>query len=145
MFLKDLRTVDRSPLFPVEVLVLLFSWAIFSVVKERVGTQNNLVAIPLVVAYVLLCLQATVTELTANAFAGESDRLSLILTAPLSPGRTVRCKPIAHLVPTLLVSAVSAFVISMLVPLSLLVVGLTVLLACFITATNATLLMLETS
>lgn len=140
VLLKDWRTMGRSPLFPIRVLGLFLSWAIFAVVKERLAIQNPLLAIPLVVAYVLLCLQVTIIEPTANAFAGEANRLSLMLTAPLSPWQTLRGKLTAQLVPALLASAVSTFVISVLVPLPPPMVGLVVLLACFITAANVTLL-----
>jgi hypothetical protein len=140
IFLKDWRTMGRSPLFPFRVLGLFLSWAIFAVVKERLAIQNPLLAISLVVAYVLLCLQATMIEPTANAFAGEANRLSLVLTAPLSPWQTLRAKLIAQLVPALLISAVSTFVIGVLAPLPPPMVGLVVFLACFITAANVALL-----
>jgi hypothetical protein len=140
VLLKDWRTMGRSPLFPIRVLGLFLSWAIFAVVKERLAIQNPLLAGPLVVAYVLLCLQVTIIEPTANAFAGEANRLSLILTTPLSPWQTLRGKLIAQLVPALLASAVSTLVIGVLVPLPPPVVGLVALLACFITAANVALL-----
>jgi hypothetical protein len=140
ILLKDWRTMARSPLFPVRVLGLLLTWAMFSVIKERLAVQNPLAAGPLVVAYVLLCLQATVIEPTANAFAGEGNRLSLILTAPLSSGQLIRAKLVAQLIPALLASAVSTFVVGFLVPLPWPMIGLAALLACFVTATNATLL-----
>jgi len=130
----------RSPLFPIRVLGLLLTWAMFSGVKERLAVQNPWAAGPLVVAYVLLCLQATVIEPTANAFAGEGSRLSLMLTAPLSPRQLIRAKLAAQLAPALLACAVSTFVVGLLVPLPWLMGGLTALLACFVTATNATLL-----
>lgn len=138
--LKDWRTMGRSPLFPLRLLVLVLSWAIFSVVKERLAIHNLLVTVPLVVAYVLFCLQMTVIEPIGNAFAGEGNRLSLTLTAPLSPGRIVRAKLIAQLAPALLACAVSTFVIGVLVPHPPLVIGLAILLACLITGTNAILL-----
>jgi hypothetical protein len=138
--LKDWRTMARSPLFPIRVLGLLLTWAMFSAVKERLAVQNPLAATPIVVAYVLLCLQALVIEPTANAFAGEGSRLSLMLTAPLSPRQLIRAKLVAHLAPALLACAVSTFVVGLLVPLPWLMVGLAALLACFVTATNATLL-----
>ena len=138
--LKDWRTMARSPLFPVRVLGLILSWVIFSVVKERLAVQDFWAAVPLVMAYVLLCLQATVIEPTANAFAGEGNRLSLILTAPLSPEQIIRAKLVAQLAPALLASAVSTFVVGLLVPLPWLMVGLMALLACFVTTINATLL-----
>jgi hypothetical protein len=140
ILLKDWRTMARSPLFPIRVLGLLLSWVIFSVVKERLAVQDFWAAVPLVMAYVLLCLQATVIEPTANAFAGEANRLSPILTVPLSPREIIRAKLVAQLIPALLASAVSTFVVGLLVPLPWPVVGLTALLACFVTATNATLL-----
>ncbi len=140
ILLKDWRTMARSPLFPIRVLGLLLTWAMFSVVKERLAVQNPLAATPIIVAYVLLCLQAMVVEPTANAFAGEGNRLSLILTAPLSPRQLLRAKLVAQLVPALLASAVSTFVVGLLVPLPWPMVGLTALLACFVTAINAILL-----
>ncbi len=140
ILLKDWRTMARSPLFPIRVLGLLLTWAMFSVVKDRLAIQNPLAAVPLIVAYVLLCLQALVVEPTANAFAGEGNRLSLILTAPLSPRQLIRAKLVAQLIPALLACAISTFVVGFLVPLPWPMIGLTALLACFVTATNATLL-----
>lgn len=121
--LKDWRTMGRSPLFPLRGLGLLSSWGLFLVVRELVDTQDPWLAIPVVVAYVLLSLQATVMELTANAFAGEGNRLSLILTAPLRSKQLVRAKLAAHLVPALVASAVTAAVIGIIGPATTTPVG----------------------
>jgi hypothetical protein len=140
ILLKDWRTMGRSPLFPVRGLGLLLSWVLFVVVREHVDTQDPWMAVPVVVAYVLLSLQVTLMELAANAFAGEGNRLSLILTAPLSPGQLVRAKWVTHLAPALLAGAVSAAIISTLASLPPFVLVLTVLLVWLITAANVALL-----
>ncbi len=140
ILLKDWRTMVRSPLFPVRALGLFLSWVLFVAVKEHVDTRDALMAIPFVVAYVLLSLQATLIEPTANAFAGEGSRLSLILTAPPSSRRVVHAKLMAQLAPALLASALSAWVLSVLAALPALPTVLTVVLACTITASNVVLL-----
>lgn len=140
VLLKDWRTMGRSPLFPLRVLVLLSSWTVFLVVREWVDVQSPLLAIPFVVAGVLLCLQVAVGELAANAFAGEANRLSLILTTPHRPWRVLRAKLVAHGVPVLLMGATSALVVGVLVSLPPLLIGLGVLLTCLITAANTALL-----
>jgi hypothetical protein len=140
ILLKEWRMMARSPLFPIRMLALFLSWIIFPALRAMVGVHDPLLTVPLAVAYVLFCLQATVLEPTANAFAGEGERLTLTLTAPLSPRQIMRAKLVAHWFPALLSGVASTFVIGMLLSLPLPTAGFAVLMTFCIVASNVTLL-----